>query len=204
MRLSAFGLIETCLTLMIMGLILSVSIRGAQTKAQNMKVLAQQSIAADIKKQLIAFHYVHKKLPYPMSSPSKNGLAPSAPSSAGPTLRGHLPVKTIGLLQGNRLHAYHYFVATSATTTAAPPSLLTSSSGLGGVVLPPTVPASTLQLIDRSTGMSVIDTRFQKIAAVVIPDHMPFETSADGFTIEVASHHLHNIVVVLEQDLIRR
>lgn len=203
--LQAFGLIETCLSLIIMGLILAMSIRGAQTRLHETKSMQTLNLKESLRRHVISFYRTHQKLPCPMSEASRSGLAPDACPSSAAIVHGYLPFKTFGMINETSLvlRQHRYYVSSSATIKKPAPTPILASSGSGmGVVIPTTPPAPPLMLYNSTTNEPLIDRRYQRIAAIIAPADVIL-TPADGGTAwKLAERHVHKVIIILEQDLI--
>lgn len=205
--LSAFGLIEVCLALVIFRFVLSMSLRLTQSQIYKIRSNEHHQAARLIREHLLAFAKTHKKLPCPSQAPSSHvGIAQTA-CATEKVLSGILPFKTIGLtmISPEKIQQYAYFVVGAKTQSQTLPHTLTHPSRPDTFSLPSaSSDRARILVFEKDSGQNIIDGHTQKIVALVIPKGISYHQTIDSagtLIISIKQTDLKDCVIILEQDL---
>lgn len=197
-NLRAFGLVETCLSLIIMGIILTISIRIFQGRIHTVRETLSTRILDELRSSVINFNKIHHKLP----CPAKDKFGLSFQTCSGLT-QGHVPFKTLGVSPDRWEKAGHitYIVNSNHCIHHSEESRKTrslSSPGIG-ITLPSSASPENIEIIEQETQKSLFDTNYQKVAAVFISSKVQYLQS--GARLVISQKDLKNILIILDQDL---
>jgi len=172
LRLPAFGLIEACVSLIILGVIISMSLRYNSSQAQRMKAYHHTQAREEITRALGTYYTINRCYPLPCAA-SDEGVSPDDEQTKMFHVE-HLPYKTLGILSRLPGDAFMYAVWGTATTPPVPlvDTHIADADG-AGVDLGTPEPVHAIGADDtgftltNTHGKNVIDPRRQKIVVIV-------------------------------------
>ncbi|USO01114.1 MAG: hypothetical protein H6849_03355 [Alphaproteobacteria bacterium] len=167
----AFGLIEACVSLIILGVILSLGLRYNTVQTQRIKAHQYNQVRAEIKRSFRTYYIVNRSYPLPCGA-SDRGVSPEH-GETQVFYKNFLPYKTLGILSRMSESPFMYAVWGSATTVPPAAIIHTASIDTASVDLGDQAPIQAPSLIDGgftvldSTRTNIIDPRHQKIVVIV-------------------------------------
>lgn len=168
LSLNAFGLIEVCLSLIILGFIVTMSMNMTTVTAKHQRLRKQAQEQKCIQKALERYYQTNKSYPLPSGS---DGISPDV-SQTPPACTyssGELPVKTLGLINISQNTPLRYAVIHGATRPPSPPVIDADDDGAGFAQDAPTPASRDSFHVRDSNGSPLIDERRQSIVVIVAP-----------------------------------
>ncbi len=167
-NLRAFGLIEVCLSLIILGFIVTMSMNMTTITAKQRHLHRQANKLKHIRKALNLYYRANKTYPLPSGSDGISPDVPRTPSSRGYST-GYVPVKTLGLIDISQESHLGYAVIDAITYPPRVSNEDVDNDGAGLAIDEPAPTEVPTFHVKDSRGSPLIDERRQAIVLIIAP-----------------------------------